>query len=260
MARIAVIVLIALIAIAFTASLSYYILSQPNPSQNNPSPTPTPTETPEPFAVTMVNANPSNDTPGLVTVIAQVQNNRLESESVLVVMQIQEPNGSIMSIPNGTLTVEIAAGTSKTVTFQPVIPLNTKIGKFNVGIDVYSLNQSVKYCSTGLIYPFTTPVKYNISFSTHADITNYEMTVDGTTYKEQSMNFYWYLGTNHTISVPLIITNAGPPFFNPNVGWQFSEWEHMESENIVSKGSTLYVYVAADTPTYSITPDYIPWP
>jgi hypothetical protein len=258
--KIAAILLVALLVIVFAASLSYYILNQPNQTHNNPSPTPTPTKTPAPIVVTKVTTSPSNDTPGLVTVSTQVQNNRLESDNLLVVMQIQEPNGSIMSIPNNTSTVEIAAGTVKTVTFLPMIPLNTKIGEFNVDIDVYNLNQTVKYCSTGFIYPFTTPIKYHISFSTRADITNYEMTVDGITYKKQSMNFYWYLGTNHTISVPQIITNAGPPFFNPNVGWQFSKWEHMESENIVSKGNTLYVYVAADTPTYRITPDYVRWP
>jgi len=111
-------------------------------------------------------------------------------------MQIQEPNVNMMAIPNSNSTLEIAAGTVKTITFLPMIPLNTKIGKFNVGIDVYNLNQTTKYYSTGLICPFTTPIEYAISFSSRADITNYEMTVDGTTYKEQSMNFYWYLGTN----------------------------------------------------------------
>lgn len=40
------ILLIALLAIAFTVSLSYYILSQQNQTRNNSSPTPTPTATP----------------------------------------------------------------------------------------------------------------------------------------------------------------------------------------------------------------------
>jgi divalent metal cation (Fe/Co/Zn/Cd) transporter len=46
-------------------------------NQPNPSPTPSPTETPEPFVVTTVTASPSNDTPGLVTVLAEVKNNQL---------------------------------------------------------------------------------------------------------------------------------------------------------------------------------------
>lgn len=40
--------LIAIIAIVSTASLSYYVASQPNQTQNNSSPTPTPTPTPTP--------------------------------------------------------------------------------------------------------------------------------------------------------------------------------------------------------------------
>ena len=46
MDKIAGILLVALLALAFTVSLSYYILSQPNQTQNTPSPTPTPTPSP----------------------------------------------------------------------------------------------------------------------------------------------------------------------------------------------------------------------
>jgi hypothetical protein len=226
----------------------------------NPSPTPSPTETPRQFVVTTVTASPSNTTPGLVIVVAEVKNQGTQNQTVLVEMQIQEPNGNIMSIPNNSSTTEITADRSNTTTFSPVIPLNVKIGKFNVDIDVYDLNHTIQYYSTGFIYSFSTPIHFFVGFSVEPDITNYEFTVDGTTYYEQALPFYWYLGTNHTISVPEIITNAGYPFFSPDTGWRFSSWEYIASNYITSKGNTVYVNVTADTPTYRILADYVRYP
>ena len=54
MDKIAGILLIAVLAIAFTISLSYYVLSQPNQTQNSSSPTPTPTPTEEPIEQTSI--------------------------------------------------------------------------------------------------------------------------------------------------------------------------------------------------------------
>jgi hypothetical protein len=229
-------------------------------SSTNPSLTPAPTQTPPQFVVKTVTASPSNVTPGLVTVVAEIKNQGTQNQTVLVVMQIQEPNGDIMSIPNNTATLEIPIGNSKTAIFSPMIPLNSKIGKFNVDIDVYDSNHDTKYYSTGFIYPFTTPIRFTVGFSVHPGITNYEITVDGTTYQKQALVFYWYLGTNHTISVPQIIMNTGPPFFDPDTGWQFSKWKYVESENIFTEGNILYVYVAADTPTFGMTADYVRYP
>jgi hypothetical protein len=227
-----------------------------NCSEANPSPTPAPTEIPLQFVVTNVTASPSNSTPGLVTVVAQVKNQGIQNQTVLIVMQIQEPNGNIMSITNSNATLEIRSGGSNTTTFLPIIPLNVKIGKFNVDIDVYDLNQTTEYYSTGFIYPFTTPIRYSFTYPTGArqlcdiPLFNMNITVDGTTYKSDDPKvFYWYLGTNHTVTVPVIALWTGMPGMESSAGVHFVRYEYAESEHIVSEGNVLHISVTADTPT-----------
>jgi hypothetical protein len=209
-------------------------IQSPSSPPTNASSTPAPTETPEQFVVTTVTASPSNATPGLVTVIAEVRNDGTQNETVLVIMQIQEPNGDIMSIANNSSPLEIPAGESKTTTFEPRIPLNVKIGKFNVDIDVYDLNQTTKYYSTGFIYPFTTPIRYYFHFDRAAKI-SFSMTVDGVTYYDDT-TFYWYLGETHTITVPHIV------MVNDVYGWIFDGWGG-------PNGNILLLNVTADGPT-----------
>jgi hypothetical protein len=206
---------------------------------NQPSTVLTSPSTPEPprFVVRTVTASPSNSTPGLVNVTAEIQNNGDQKETVLVEMLIQEPNGETMSIPNSTSTLEISAHTFKEVTFQPMIPLNVKIGKFNVDIDIYDLNQTSKLASTGFIYPFTTPIRFHFFLEYPHSMPNFSITVDGETYYDDWGSFYWYLGTNHTIQVPELVMNG------PYVGWKFSQWGELRREN------PLQLTVAANTST-----------
>jgi hypothetical protein len=221
----------------------------------NPSPTPSPTEAPREFVVTTVIASPSNITPGLVTVVAEVKNQGTQNQTVLVVMQIQEPNGNIMSIPNNSSVLQILGEASNATEFHPVIPINTKIGKFNVSIDVYDLNQTTKYYSTGFIYPFTTPIKYDFVYPTGArqlcdvPLFNMNITVDGTSYGAGTNVFYWYPGTNHTIAVPPLAYWTGMPGMENSAGVHFVRYEYADSEYIVSDGTALYVSVTAYTPT-----------
>lgn len=227
-------------------SIGIIVISQErNQSSSSPPINPTP-ELLKQFVVTTVTASPSNTTPGLVTVIAEVQNQGSQSEKGLVVMRIQEPNGNTMSIPNNSSTIEIPAGGFKTVTFLPMIPLNSKIGKFNVDIDVYDLNQTTKYFSTGFIYPFTTPLDYHIWFWTEPDLPYYEVTVDGTIYHEQDLDFYWYLGTNHTVSVPNEIGN-----------YKLLRYQLYPGDSIVINGNILDISVTATSCT-AIRIEYVP--
>jgi len=226
------------------------ILSPSNPS-TNASPTPTQTVLSEKFVVTTVIASPSNATPGLVTVIAEVRNDGLRNETVLVIMQIQEPNGDIMSIANNSSPLEIPAGESKTITFEPHLPLNVKIGKFNVGIDVYDLNQITKYYSTGFIYPFTTPIAFYIYLHTReaAYTQQFYMVVDGITYYTEGKTFYWYLGTAHTITVPQkTVTNSA-------YGYQFYSWGDTPEE---PEDNTRQLTVTANSTT-TISIVYVPY-
>ncbi len=137
----------------------------PHKENTTPSPTPSPTDIPTQFVVVTATASPSNDTPGKVNITAEIHNNGQQKEKVLVVLEIQEPNGNMMKIPDNTTKVEIAGGASELVTFLPMIQLNWKEGKFNAGIDLYNLGQTTEYYSTGLIYPFTTPIAFTIAFS-----------------------------------------------------------------------------------------------
>lgn len=210
-------------------------IQSPSSPPTNASSTPAPTETPEQFVVTTVTASPSNATPGLVTVITEVRNDGTQNETVLVIMQIQEPNGDIMSIANSSAPLEIPAGESRTTTFEPRIPLNVKIGKFNVNIDVYDLNQTTKYYSTGFIYPFTTPIEFYIFLETRkaACAQPFYMVVDGKTYQTEDRHFYWYLGTTHTISVPKLLINPSSVY-----GWQLYSPEDSTFQLTVMANST----------------------
>jgi hypothetical protein len=262
-------VAILLLTVATVAIVIFQEANRQSPVNrpSNPSSTPTPTETPPQFVVTSVTASPSNTThPNgdncLVTIVAEVENHEAHNDTVLVIMRIQEPNGNIMSLPDNSSTIEIHVGGSNTTTFRPVIPLNVKIGKFNVDIDVYDLNQTTQYYSTGYIYPFTTPMRFYITYLTgarsHADAPPYDLTVDGVVYPESSV-FYWYLETNHTVSVPEIVLWDGFPGMNPDAGVILLGWVYDESPNIVSDGNVLHVYVTKDTPT-TIDVDYGHYP
>jgi hypothetical protein len=216
--------------------------------QTNPSPTPTPAV--EQFVVTTVTASPSNATPGLVTIVAEVRNDGKQNETVLVIMQIKEPNGTIMSIANNSSPLNIPTGESKTATFEPVIPLNVKIGQFNVDIDVYDMQRGTKYYSTGFIYTFTTPIEFQIGFNGYLVDGDYYMTIDGATYQFPRIGsrvFYWYLGTKHTITVSNIIMNVIDP--GSNVGSQFSDWSGSPYD---IKGTTLQLTVIANGTTHIV--------
>ncbi len=246
------------IAIGLARIVTEINLQSLSGQQTTQSPTSYPSAKPKQFVVTTATASPSNDTPGQVNVTAEIRNNGQQKEKVLVVMEIQEPNGNMMELADNTTTLEIAGGSSETVTFLPMIPLNWKEGKFNAGIDVYNLAQTTEYYSTGLIYPFTTPIGFVFTFSPWDDLPCYSMTVDGANYsREMSYVFHWYLGTNHTVTVPKIMTNEGAPSFIPHGEWQFSNWQYTGSKNIVTSGNTLYIHVAPDTPTYRIMARYI---
>jgi hypothetical protein len=228
----------------------------PSEQNNAPSPTSSPTGIPRQFVVATATASPSNDTPGQVNITAEIRNNGYQKEKVLVVLEIEEPNGNLMERTDNTTTLEIAGGATGSVTFLPMIPLNWKEGKFNAGIDIYNLEQTTEYCSSGLIYPFTTPVAFVFMFSPWDDLPSYSMTVDGVNYnKDLSYRFYWYLGTNHTVTVPQTMTNDGAPSFIPHGVWTFLGWQ-AESKNIVASGNTLFIHVAPDTPTYRIMVRY----
>lgn len=223
------------VAIAFlTLSVSVIvILQEQTQSSSNPF---------EQIIVTNVTATPSNTVHGLVTVVAVVQNKGLQNQKVLVVMKIQEPNGNIMSLPNSSSTLVIGGWNSKTAIFEPMIPLNSKIGKFNLDIDVYDLNQTTKYYSTGFIYPFTTPIKFDFYIRYPALILNFYMVIDGQRYDTEQASFYWYLGTKHTVTLPDDIKNPNYPKFLHPLGWKLFDFGNM-------KVNTIQITVSSDSST-----------
>ena len=209
--------------------------SSSSDSPTNGSSSPNPSESPDSFVINSVTANPSNSTPGLVTVTGEITNNGAQNETVLVVMQIKEPNGDTMSIENNSLLLEITARETITAKFEPIIPLNVKIGIFNAQLEVYDINQTINYYSTGFIYPFTTPVRYHIYPDLGPKGFDFMMTVDGKTYHEGQV-FYWYLGEIHTIIVPHIV------MVNDVYGWIFDGWGGPD-------GNVLELNVTTDHPT-----------
>jgi hypothetical protein len=202
----------------------------------------TPTISPKDVIVTTTTASPSNVTHGLVTITADVENKGLQNETFLVAMQIKEPNGDLMTLPNSTKTVEVVGNGSGSVIFEPMIPLNSKIGEFKVSIDVNdSKQQNIRYYSTDFNCSFTTPIQY--VFFVH-DLASCRsscwMKVDGQTYHSTGEAFYWYLGTNHTITFAHMIKSEIPRLY------------------YVSDIETIFVTVTADGPTeYAVS--YAPY-
>ena len=218
-------------------------------SQSNTA-TNTPTISPKDVIVTKTTASPSNAThtasnvfTGLVTITADVENKGLENETFLVAMQVKEPNGDLMSLPNSTQTVEVVGGGSNSVVFEPMIPLNSKIGEFKVNIDINdSKQQNIRYYSTGFNCSFTTPIRYVFFVHEIEAGSRYGcwMTVDGHTYHSAGEAFYWYLGTNHTITFAPIIKGELPRLY------------------YLSDTDTIYLNVTADGPT-EYAANYFPY-
>jgi hypothetical protein len=224
---------IAVAVLLLVIVISGFVLWQ-NQSNTTPTATPAPTISPKDVIVTTTTASPSNVTHGLVTITANVENKDLRSETFLVAMQIKEPNGDLMTLPNSTKTVEVVGNCSNSVVFEPMIPLNSKIGEFKVSIDVNdSKQQNIRYYSTDFNCSFTTPIKY--VFFVHSIEAGCRsscwMTVDGQTYHSAGEAFYWYLGTNHTVTFAPIIKSEIPRLY----------W--------VVDIETMHVNVTADAPT-----------
>jgi hypothetical protein len=158
----------------------------------------------------------------------------MENKTVLLILEIKQPDGSLMSIPDNQETLQVNQGSSNSTAFKVPIQLyyNTgngpsqdyNVSKYLVNVDVYSTNQSIKYYTTGFSYSFTPP--FDVYFFFQNDVAGFHvyMTVDGVTYQSEVMHFYWCLGTNHTIAIPNIVYVPGS-----NASWRYSWGDNVNS-------------------------------
>jgi hypothetical protein len=224
----------------------------PSPSISNP-PLDPPTSVPSgaalgKFQIGAVTINPPVVPMGQsVSIMLEVQNLQPENQSALVNLEVEQPDGTMLTILQDNQVINSAGSSSQTVIFPLATTVNQQPGKYLVKAEIYDLTHTNLYYSTGYNYSFnvvlsTVMVQFLISPTSIAP----KITVDQKEYSFPA-NFNWYLNSVHSFTVPKMIP------IDATHSWTFIMWSDGKEENsrqyMVTNALTLTaIYALSYTP------------